>query len=62
MNDLRQVAILGLGLIGGSISLEVLGPFTHSKVVRYARRSSTRNRAGQLTVAGEEQAGDAGQI
>ena len=53
MNDLRQVAVLGLGLIGGSISLAVLRSFTRVKVVGYTHRPSTRNKARQLAVAGE---------
>jgi len=53
MNDLRQVAVLGLGLLGGSISLAVLRSFTHIKVVGYTHRPSTRNKARQLAVASE---------
>lgn len=53
MNDLRQVAILGLGLIGGSISLAVLRSFTQVKVVGYAHRPSTRKKARQLAVASD---------
>ncbi|MHC4326077.1 MAG: prephenate dehydrogenase [Planctomycetota bacterium] len=53
MKDLRQVAILGLGLLGGSISLAVLRSFTQIKVVGYSHRPSTRDKARQLAVASE---------
>ena len=53
MNNLRQVGVLGLGLLGGSISLAVLRCFSHTKVVGYAHRHSTRNKARRLAVASE---------
>lgn len=53
MNDLRRVAVLGLGLLGGSISLAVLRSFTRVRVVGYTHRPSTRDKAGQLAVASE---------
>ena len=53
MNDLRQVAVLGLGLLGGSISLAVLRSFAQVKVVGYTHRLSTRDKARQLAVASE---------
>lgn len=53
MKDLRQVAVLGLGLLGGSISLAVLRSFAQIKVVGYTHRPSTRDKARQLAVAGE---------
>jgi prephenate dehydrogenase len=53
MNNLRQVAVLGLGLIGGSISLAILRSFTQVKVVGYTHRPSTRDKAGRLAVASE---------
>jgi prephenate dehydrogenase len=53
MKDLNQVTIIGLGLLGGAISLTVLLSFTHVKVVSYSHRASTRDKAGRLAVASE---------
>ena len=53
MKDLGQVTVLGLGLLGGSISLAVLRSFAGVKVVGYTHRPSTRDKARQLAVAGE---------
>lgn len=53
MKDLKQVTVLGLGLLGGSISLAVLRSFAKVKVVGYTHRPSTRDKARQLAVASE---------
>lgn len=53
MKNLRQVTVLGLGLLGGSISLAVLRSFAQVKVVGYTHRPSTRDKARQLAVASE---------
>ncbi len=53
MKGLRQVTVVGLGLLGGSISLAVLRSFARVKVVGYTHRSSTRAKARQLAVASE---------
>lgn len=53
MKGLGQITVLGLGLLGGSISLAVLRSFTGVKVVGYSHRPSTRDKARQLAVAGE---------
>ena len=53
MKDLRQITVIGLGLLGGSISLAVLRSFARVKVVGYTHRPSTRDKARQLAVAGE---------
>lgn len=53
MKDLRQATVLGLGLLGGSISLAVLRSFTRVKVVGYTHRPSTRDKARELAVASE---------
>lgn len=53
MNNLRQVAVLGLGLIGGSISLAILRSFSKVKVVGYTHRASTRDKAKRLAVVSE---------
>jgi prephenate dehydrogenase len=53
MKDLNQITVIGLGLLGGSISLAVLRSFSGVRVVGYAHRASTRDKAGQLAVASE---------
>ena len=53
MNDLKQTTVIGLGLLGASISLAVLRSFAGMKVVGYTHRSSTRAKARQLAVATE---------
>jgi prephenate dehydrogenase len=53
MKDLKQVAVIGLGLLGGSIASGVLRCFSNVRVVGYAHRPATRARAEQLAVATE---------
>ncbi len=53
MKDLRQITVIGLGLLGGSISLAVLRSFTRVKVIGYTHRPSTRTKARELAVATE---------
>ncbi|MHC4678519.1 MAG: prephenate dehydrogenase [Planctomycetota bacterium] len=53
MNDLKQTTVIGMGLLGASISLAVLRSFTRMKVVGYTHRPSTRAKARQLAVATE---------
>lgn len=53
MKDLRQITVIGLGLLGGSISLAVLRSFAEVKVVGYTHRPSTRDKARQLAVVSE---------
>jgi prephenate dehydrogenase len=53
MKDLNQITVIGLGLLGGSISLAVLRSFAKVKVIGYAHRASTRDKAEQLAVASE---------
>jgi len=53
VKDLKQITVVGLGLLGGSISLAVLRSFARARVVGYAHRASTRARARQLAVATE---------
>jgi len=53
MRDLKQITVIGLGLLGGSISLAVLRSFARVKVVGYTHRPSTRDKARQLAVANE---------
>ncbi len=51
MKNLRQVTVVGLGLLGGSISLAVLRSFARTKVVGFAHRASTRQKAEKLCIA-----------
>jgi prephenate dehydrogenase len=51
LKDLRQITVLGLGLLGGSIGLAVLRCFPGVKVVGYTHRPRTRAKAKQLAVA-----------
>jgi prephenate dehydrogenase len=53
MKDLNQITVIGLGLLGGSISLAILRSFSGIKVVGYANRASTCEKAEQLAVASE---------
>lgn len=53
MKDLRQTTVIGLGLLGGSISLAVLRSFARVKVIGYTHRPSTRAKARGLAVATE---------
>ena len=53
MKDLRRITVVGLGLLGGSISLAVLRSFPRARVVGYAHRGSTRALAEGLLVATE---------
>lgn len=53
MKELRQTTVIGLGLLGASISLAVLRSFPRMKVVGYTHRPSTRAKARQLAVATE---------
>jgi len=53
VKDLRQITVIGLGLLGGSITLAVQRCFSGVKAVGYTHRPSTRRRARQLAVATE---------
>jgi prephenate dehydrogenase len=53
LKDLRQITVVGLGLLGGSISLAVLRSFARVKTVGYTHRPATRAKARQLAVATE---------
>ncbi|MHC4537113.1 MAG: prephenate dehydrogenase [Planctomycetota bacterium] len=50
MKDLKQLSVIGMGLLGGSISLAVLRSFNRVKVTGYSHRPSTRNKARKLVV------------
>ena len=51
MKDLRQITVVGLGLLGSSITLRILRSLSGVKTVGYAHRPSTRAKARQLAVA-----------
>lgn len=53
MKDLKQITVIGLGLLGSSITLAVLRTFAGIKVVGYTHRPSTRRKARKLAVATE---------
>lgn len=53
MKDLKQVTVIGLGLLGGSITLAVSRAFAGVKTVGYAHRAVTRRKARRLSVADE---------
>ena len=53
MKELKQITVIGLGLLGGSISLAVLRSFPRVKVIGYSHRSTTRRKAKRLAVATE---------
>ncbi len=53
MKELNQITVVGLGLLGGSITLAVLRTFAGVKTVGYTHRPATRRKALQLAVATE---------
>ena len=53
MKDLKQITVIGTGLLGGSITLAVLRCFPGVATVGYTHRRSTRQKARQLAVADE---------
>lgn len=53
MKDLKQTTVIGLGLLGGSITLSVLRSFPETKVTGYTHRPSTREKARRLSLATE---------
>jgi len=53
MKDLRQITVIGVGLLGGSITLRILRSLPGVKAVGYTHRPSTREKARQMAVATE---------
>ena len=51
LKDLRQVTVIGLGLLGSSITLTITRNSTGIKTVGYSHRAATRRRARRLGVA-----------
>ncbi len=59
MKDLRQITVIGLGLLGGSITLAVLRTFPAVKVVGYSHRRTTRRKGRQLAATTLQSLGSA---
>ncbi len=53
MKDLGQITVIGLGLLGGSITLRILRSLPGVKAIGYTHRPSTRAKARRLAVATE---------
>ncbi|MGE5297331.1 MAG: prephenate dehydrogenase [Solirubrobacterales bacterium] len=53
MNTLRQVSIIGLGLLGGSVALAVRQRMPGVAVVGYSHRASTRRKAKSLGITAQ---------
>ncbi len=53
MKKLRQISVVGMGLLGASITLTTLRSLFGVKTVGYSHRPSTRRKARQLGVAEE---------
>jgi len=51
LKKLRQITVVGLGLLGSSITLAVLRTLTGVKSVGYSHRAATRRKARRLGVA-----------
>jgi prephenate dehydrogenase len=51
VKDLRRVSVIGLGLLGGSVSLAVRQCMPAATVVGYSHRAATRKKARSLAVA-----------
>lgn len=53
MKELKQITVIGLGLLGGSIMLAALRTLVGVKVAGYTHRPSTRKKARKLVVGCE---------
>ena len=53
MSNLRQVSIIGLGLLGGSVALAVRQRLPGVAVVGYSHRAATRRKAKSLGIAAQ---------
>ncbi|AQT69016.1 Arogenate dehydrogenase [Anaerohalosphaera lusitana] len=53
MKNLQQITVIGMGLLGGSVTLSILRSLNGVKAVGYSHRESTRNRARELCIASE---------
>jgi len=53
LKNLKQITVIGLGLLGGSITLTVLRCLAGVKTIGYSHRATTRRKARELAVATE---------
>jgi prephenate dehydrogenase len=53
LKELKQITVIGLGLLGGSVTLSVLRRFKGVKTTGYAHRPTTRRKARKLLAATE---------
>jgi len=53
MKNLKQITVIGTGLLGGSITLTVLRCFRSVKTVAYSHRHRTRQKAREMAVANQ---------
>ena len=53
LKDLKQTTVIGLGLLGGSITLSVLRSFPGVKVAGYSHRAATRRKAAETLINAE---------
>jgi prephenate dehydrogenase len=51
LKDLRQITVIGLGLLGGSVALTAQRSGGMAKVVGFSHRPSTRRKARQFSIA-----------
>ena len=51
MKDLQDICVIGLGLLGGSVSLAARQRFSEAAVTGYSHRAATRRKARELAVA-----------
>jgi len=51
LKDLRQITVIGMGLLGGSVALAISRSLPAVTVVGYTHRATTRRRARRLAVA-----------
>lgn len=51
MKDLKQITVIGLGLLGGSISLTIQRCFPKTKVFGYTHRERTRKKARKAGIS-----------
>jgi prephenate dehydrogenase len=53
MIKLRKISVIGMGLLGSSVTLSAKRELTQSRIVGYSHRDSTRQKARQYEVAHE---------
>jgi len=51
VKELKQITVIGMGLLGGSITLGVLRSFSGVRAIGYSHRSATRRKVRRLEVA-----------